>query len=81
MATVHTPALKLVKHDHAKKTATVSVKYTLHQSAVERNMTGLRYQEVIQLRGADSPDPDDFLFSFATQSCSARRSTSPGSAR
>ncbi len=66
MATVHTPVLTLVNHDHAKHTATVKVEYTLHQSAVERNMVGLRYRETIQLWGADSPDPDDFLFSFST---------------
>ncbi len=66
MATVHTPVLKLVKHDHAKKTATLKVTYRLHQSAVERNMVGLRYKEAIQLWGADSPDPDDYLFTFAT---------------
>ena len=66
MATVHTPVLDLVNHDHAKKTATLKVTYTLHQSAVERNMAGLRYRETIQLWGADSPDQDDFLYSFAT---------------
>jgi hypothetical protein len=65
MATVHTPVLELVKHDHAKKTATLKVEYTLHQAAVERNMVGLRYKETIQLWGADS-GADDFLFSFAT---------------
>jgi len=66
MATVHTPELELVRHDHEAKTATLKVSYTLHQAAVERNMAGLRYKESIQLWGADSPDPDDFLFSFAT---------------
>ena len=66
MATIHTPVLTLVKHDHSKHTATLKVEYTLHQAAVERNMTGLRYRETIQLWGADSPDPDDFLFSFTT---------------
>ena len=66
MATIHTPQLELIKHDHAKKTATLKVSYTLHQSSVERNMKGLRYRENIQLWGSDSPDPDDFLYSFAT---------------
>ncbi len=67
MAFVHTPELTLIDHNHAKQTATVKVDYILHQSAVERNMTGLRYREEISLWGADSPDPDDHLFNFSTQ--------------
>jgi hypothetical protein len=66
MATVHTPELELIEHSHSKKTATLMVTYVLHQSAVERNMTGLRYKETIQLWGADSPDSDDFLYAFPT---------------
>jgi len=66
MATVHTPVLTLVNHNHSKRTATLKVEYTLHQAAVERNMVGLRYRETIQLWGADSPDSDDFLFNFRT---------------
>ncbi len=70
MATVHTPVLELIEHDHNKKTATLRVSYTLHQAAVERNMTGLRYRESIRLWGADSPDADDSLFTFATSTYS-----------
>ena len=70
MAFVHTPVLELLKHDHNKRTATLRVSYVLHQSALERNMVGLRYRETIQLWGADSPDPDDFLFAFATSTYS-----------
>lgn len=66
MASINNLKLALVKHDHHKHTATVRVSYRLHLSVVERNMTGLRFREKIQLWGADSPDPDDFLFSFAT---------------
>lgn len=75
MATIHTPVLTLVSHDHNKKTATVKVEYTLHQSAVERNLVGLQFRETIQLWGSDSPDPDDFLFSFATTFYSSVKSS------
>lgn len=68
MAFVHTPTLTLDEHNHNTQTATLTVEYTLHQSAVERNMTGLRYREDITLLGADSPDADDNLFTFSTQS-------------
>ena len=66
MATIQKLKLNLDKHDHHKHTATVTVSYRVALSAVERNMTGLRYREKIQLWGADGPDPDDYLFEFAT---------------
>ena len=70
MATITNLKLKLVKHDHKKKTAKVKVKvsYKLRLSCVERKMTCLRFVENIELWGADSPDPDDFLYRFATAS-------------
>lgn len=66
MATIQSLRLDLVEHDHHKRTATVRVTYAARLSQVERNMSGLRYREKIQLWGADSPDADDFLFEFAT---------------
>ena len=66
MATIQDLKLELIHHDHAKKTATVGVSYNARLSAVEGNMSGLRFREKIQLWGADSPDPDDFLYEYAT---------------
>ena len=66
MAMIQNLKLELVKHDHKTHIATVKVSYKCRLSAVERNMSYLRYRERIQLWGADSPDPDDFLFEFAT---------------
>lgn len=66
MATIANLRLELLNHNHNNRTATVRVSYRALLSAVERNMTGLRYREKIQLWGADSPDPDDFLFEFPT---------------
>ncbi len=67
MSTISNLKLALIKHDHSKHTATVKVSYKLLLSAVERRMHGLRWQEKIQLWGADSPDPDDYLFTFSSQ--------------
>lgn len=66
MAAIQHLLLELVNHDHRAKTATIRVSYAARLSAVERNMTGLRFREQIQIWGADSPDPDDFLYEFAT---------------
>lgn len=68
MATISNLSLELVEHNHQRHIATVRVSYRVRLSNVERNMTGLRFVEKIQLWGADSPDPDDFLFSFPTSS-------------
>jgi hypothetical protein len=68
MATINGLKLELVAHDHKNKTATIKVTYKAYLSSVERNMTGLRYMERIELWGADSPDPDDRLYSFVSQS-------------
>jgi len=68
MATINNCELKLIEHDHKRHVATVRVSYRVVLSTVERAMTGLRFREKIQLWGADSPDPDDFLFEFATSS-------------
>ena len=68
MANINNLRLDLLGHNHKDHTATVAVSYRVTLSAIERNMTGLRYREKIQLWGADSPDPDDFLYEFATSS-------------
>lgn len=68
MATINNLLLELLNHDHKNRTATIRVSYRAILMAVERNMTGLRFREKIQLWGADSPDPDDFLYEFATSS-------------
>ena len=66
MATIQNLNLELLEHKHKERTATVRVTYRATLSAVERQMVGLRFRERIQLWGADSPDPDDFLYEFAT---------------
>ncbi len=66
MATIQNPKLELVTHDHHKHTAAVRVSYRVLLSSIERAMIGLRFREKIQLWGADSPDPNDFLFEFGT---------------
>ena len=75
MALVHTPRLNLVEHDHRDDTATLKVNYTLHQSALERNLDGLRYRETIQLWGADDLSADDYLYTFPTRYFSNASST------
>ncbi|MBL1278282.1 MAG: hypothetical protein COB30_019580 [Ectothiorhodospiraceae bacterium] len=67
MASISSLNLKLNRHDHNRKTATITVSYRAVLSSVERNMTGLRFREVIQLWGADSPDGDDYLYTFPTR--------------
>jgi len=64
MSTISSLKLQLLKHDHAKKTATVKVSYKLLLSLVERKMHGLRWKETIQLWGSDSPDADDYLYTY-----------------
>ena len=66
MATISNLKLELLQHDKKTRIATVRVSYRALLSQVERNMTGLRFREKIQLWGADSPDPDDLLFEFPT---------------
>ena len=68
MANINNLTLELLEHNHKNHTATVRVSYRVMLSTVERNMTGLRFREKIQLWGADSPDPDDFLYEFASSS-------------
>jgi len=67
MASISSLNFRLVNHDHNRKTATVTVSYRALLSSVERNMTGLRFRESIQLWGAD-PGPDDWLYNFPTSS-------------
>lgn len=57
-----------MEHNHNTHTAKVTVSYRVTLLAVERNMTGLRFKETIQLWGYDSPDPDDYLYTFPSSS-------------
>ncbi|HEC18479.1 MAG TPA: hypothetical protein ENI97_03965 [Gammaproteobacteria bacterium] len=70
MASISSLNLRLISHDHNRKTATLTVSYRAVLTSVERNMTGLRFREVIQLWGADSPDADDYLYTFPTSAFS-----------
>ena len=66
MATITNLKLELVEHDHKRHIASIRVSYRALLSSLERQMNGLRFREKIQIWGADSPDPDDFLYEFAT---------------
>jgi hypothetical protein len=73
MANINSVRFELIEHNHKNHTATVKVTYRVNLSALERNMSGLKFREKIQLWGADSPDPDDYLYEFATSSFSTER--------
>ena len=66
MATINNLRLTLVSHDHARNLATLRVTYVARLTAIERNLAGLRFRESIQLWGSDSPDADDYLYTFPT---------------
>ncbi len=69
MASIGNLQLTLPNHDHNRNTVTLRVNYTAFLRPVERGMTGLRFREDIELRGADpAPNPDDHLFNFASTS-------------
>jgi len=73
MATITNLKLELLEHNHSTRTAKVKVSYKVYLSSMERNMTGLRYRENIELWGEDTPDPDDFLYRFPTAIFPAER--------
>lgn len=81
MAVITSPKLELLEHNHERKIARLRVTYTVLLSSVERQMAGLRYREDVELWGADSPDPDDFLFRFPTASFAAQPDGSVGRSR
>lgn len=65
-ATIQNLKLELIEHNHKNKTAKIGVEYITKLSAVEGDMAGLRFKEKVQIWGADSRDPDDFLYEFST---------------
>jgi len=66
MASIGNVKLELVNHNHKNHTATLKVSYTAYFRAVEKNMSGLRFREKIELWGADSTSSDDYLYTFYT---------------
>ena len=66
MATIQNLRLELIDHNRGSRTATFRVSYQARLSPLERNLKGLRFKEEIQLCGAYSLDPEDFLFELAT---------------
>ncbi len=66
MATIQNLRLELIDHNRGSRTATFRVRYQARLSPLERNLKGLRFKEEIQLCGAYSLDPEDFLFELAT---------------
>lgn len=67
MAAINNLKLALLAHDHNAKTAKIKVSYVAGLTSVERNMTGLRFRETIQIWGSDT-GPDDYLYTFPTSS-------------
>ena len=66
MATIRDLKLQLVGHDPQDRRATIRISYDAELTPVERNFAGLQFKEKIQLRGAYSLDPEDFLYELAT---------------
>ncbi len=66
MATIQNLRLELIDHNVGNRTAGFRVSYQARLSPLERNLKGLRFKEEIQLCGAYSLDPEDFLFELAT---------------
>lgn len=74
MATIQNLRLELLDHNPRNHSATVRVSYQARLSPLECNLKGLRFKEEIQLCGAYSLDPEDFLFQLAESTFPAKRS-------
>ena len=67
MATIRDLKLQLVGHSPNDHSATIRISYTAVLSSLERDFAGLQFKEKIQLCGAFSIDPEDFLYELATE--------------
>lgn len=65
MATIRDLKLELIEHDLKTRAATIRVSYELHLTQLEKCVNSLRFKEDIQLCGAFSLDPEDFLYQLA----------------
>ena len=71
MATIRDLKLELIDHDLKSHAATVRVSYEVHLTRLEQCLKNLRFKEDIQLCGAFSLDPEDFLYQLAERTFSA----------
>ncbi len=68
MAVIRNLKLFKPKHDARAQIVVLRVTYEVGLWVIERNMTGLRFKETIQIWGKDyGDDPDDFLYQFPTE--------------
>ncbi len=70
MATIRDLKLRLVGHSPEDHSATIRISYTAVFTSLERDFAGLQFKEKIQLCGAYSLDPEDFLYELATMTFS-----------
>ncbi len=70
MATIRDLKLRLVGHSPKDQSATIRISYTAVLTSLERDFAGLQFKEKIQLCGAYSLDPEDFLYELATMTFS-----------
>jgi hypothetical protein len=67
MATIRDLKLQLIGHSPKDHSATILISYTAVLTSLERDFAGLQFKEKIQLCGAFSLDPEDFLYELATE--------------
>ncbi len=67
MAIIRDLKLQLVGHSPKDHSATIRISYTAVFTSLERDFAGLQFKEKIQLCGAFSLDPEDFLYELATE--------------
>ena len=70
MATIRDLKLQLIGHSPMDHSATVRISYMAVLTSLERDFMGLQFKEKIQLCGAFSLDPEDFLYELATETFS-----------
>ena len=66
MARIQNLKLQLTGHDPKGQSATIRISYDAELTPLERDFPGLQFKEKIQLCGAYSLDPEDFLYELAT---------------
>jgi len=67
MATIRDLKLQLIGHSPNDHSATIRISYTAVLTSLERDFAGLQFKEKVQLCGAFSLDPEDFLYELATE--------------
>lgn len=72
MAKIRDLKLELIDRSRRNGRADIRVTYQAELTPLERHLTGLRFKEKIQLCGAYSLDPEDFLYELAPQTFAGR---------